>query len=260
MNRLLTTILCILVLSITGCSVSDYNIPASPIEIPLIEDTLQHDNGLERVNATVLYVIDGDTYEVLTEKGAKFKVRALLVDSPESTKEVMAWGLESSSFTKQLIEGKKVILEYDKGERTDKYNRHLCYIYLEDGTRLQDLLLRAGLATVRYVYPPNTTHLDWLKSQEKIGRQQKLGVWSIPYYVNADGSYNSEAVAASNYERDLTKDGMIVASELIEHQVEGYIDDTLGPQGGELVDQLIGDQIEKGITDGIKSIIDSVFK
>lgn len=45
------------------------------------------------------------------------------------------FGEEAAAFTKRMVEGKRVRLEYD-WERKDKYDRTLAYVYLEDATFL----------------------------------------------------------------------------------------------------------------------------
>jgi Staphylococcal nuclease homologue len=67
----------------------------------------------------VTRVIDGDTLELSTGE----KVRLIGVDTPETKdprKPVQYFGKEATAFTKQLVEGKPVRLEYDQ-QRDDKY-------------------------------------------------------------------------------------------------------------------------------------------
>lgn len=122
-------------------------------------------------------VVDGDTFEIMN-KGVKEKVRLIGVDTPESVKPgspVEPFGIEASNFTKKLIEGKMVRLEFDVQER-DKYGRLLAYVYLEDGTLLNAKLLEEGLATVMTV-PPNVRMADnFIKIQRK-AREEKKGIW-----------------------------------------------------------------------------------
>jgi len=57
-------------------------------------------------------VIDGDTIEL----GNREKVRLIGVDTPETkhpNKPVEYFGKEASAFTKKMVEGKPVRLEYD---------------------------------------------------------------------------------------------------------------------------------------------------
>jgi phosphatidylserine/phosphatidylglycerophosphate/cardiolipin synthase-like enzyme len=85
-------------------------------------------------------VIDGDTVELSTGE----KVRLIGVDTPETKdlpKPVQYFGKEVTAFTRQLVEGKPVRLEYDQ-QRQDKYARTLAYVYLEDGTLVNVEIIR----------------------------------------------------------------------------------------------------------------------
>lgn len=83
--------------------------------------------------ATVLYVIDGDTV-VCNIDGKEVTVRLIGVDAPESvnrdesknTKE----GKAAAEYTRSMLTGKTVSLEYDE-EKVDQYGRTLAYIWIE---------------------------------------------------------------------------------------------------------------------------------
>lgn len=86
--------------------------------------------------------IDGDTIEVNTEKG-KERVRLIGIDCPEiETQE----GKEAKEYTQSLTRGQMLTLEKDVSER-DGYGRLLRYVYLEDGTMLNEKLIEKGYAT-----------------------------------------------------------------------------------------------------------------
>ncbi len=73
-------------------------------------------------------VIDGDT--LVLEGGER--VRLIGVDTPETVhpqKPVEYFGKEASKFTRGMVEGKRVRLEYDEGTgRNDRYGRTLAYV------------------------------------------------------------------------------------------------------------------------------------
>ncbi len=76
---------------------------------------------------TVRRVIDGDTFVLYSGE----KVRLIGVDTPETKhpqKPIQHFGKEASEFTRRMIEGKAILLEYD-GKRSDRYGRLLAYVY-----------------------------------------------------------------------------------------------------------------------------------
>jgi micrococcal nuclease len=157
------------------------------------------------IQATVTYVYDGDTIKVKvlesgTSKsnsnvgvGDEFDVRFLLIDTPESVGEKagMPFGKEASEFTKSKLTNQVVYLEYDKGTKVDPYGRHLCYVYLQDHTRIQDLLIKEGLGMIRYINPPNTKYLNEFRKLEQSSRDKKKGIWSLNGYVIPEKKYNN---------------------------------------------------------------------
>ena len=69
-----------------------------------------------------------------------------------------------------------VTLEFDV-EKTDKYNRLLAYVYLEDGTMLNKKLLEEGYAKLA-TYPPNVKYVDEFKAIQKEAREENRGFWA----------------------------------------------------------------------------------
>ena len=133
-------------------------------------------------------VVDGDTIVV---KGIG-KVRLIGVDTPETKhprKPVEYFGKEASAFTKRMVEGKKVRLEYD-WQRKDKYKRVLAYVYVmtndvkdmpEFKNRASiELMLNAELIKQGYghaytKYP--FKYLEQFRKYEKEARENKRGLW-----------------------------------------------------------------------------------
>ena len=120
-------------------------------------------------------VIDGDTIELENGK----KVRYIGIDTPETVhpnKAAQCYGKESSDKNKSIVEGKKVRLEKDITE-TDKYKRLLRYVYLEDGTFVNLLLVKEGYAR-SYTYPPDVKYQDEILDAEKEARKDGGGRWA----------------------------------------------------------------------------------
>nr|prf nuclease [Staphylococcus aureus] len=135
---------------------------------------------LHKEPATLIKAIDGDTVKLMY-KGPQMTFRLLLVDTPQTKhpkKGVEKYGPEASAFTKKMVENaKKIEVEFNKGQRTDKYGRGLAYIYA-DGKMVNEALVRQGLAKVAYVYKPNNTHEQLLRKEKKSEAQAKLNIWS----------------------------------------------------------------------------------
>lgn len=121
----------------------------------------------------VKQVIDGDT--LLLANGEK--VRLIGVDTPETKhpkKSVERFGKEAYLFTKSMVEGKEVRLEYD-WQRKDRYGRLLAYVYLIDGAFLNAEIIKQGYGFAYTKYP--FKYLDGFKRYEKGAREQRRGLW-----------------------------------------------------------------------------------
>lgn len=125
-------------------------------------------------------VVDGDTawFEDLDEY-IVHKVRFIGIDTPETrhpTQGVQHFGPEASAFTVDQLDGKTVWLEYDV-EWYDRYARHLCYVWMEDGSLFNLTLIRQGYA-VLMTYPPNIKYVDYFAAAQESAREESLGLWA----------------------------------------------------------------------------------
>lgn len=154
--------------------------------------------GLEQV--TVARFVDGDTTHFYYN-GEDVSFRYLLIDTPETNHPRVGkqpFGQEASDRTRELLSNAQIIeVEHDIGEKTDKYNRHLAYIYA-DGVMVNEVLVREGLAEVSYVYPPNTRHLERLKEAERLAKNEGIGIWSLDSPFD-DPSFQEPASSSNNY-------------------------------------------------------------
>jgi len=111
----------------------------------------------------------------------ELKVRYLLIDTPETVKpgvEVQKYGPEASKLNGKLLSNAKdVEIEFDVYEKEDKYHRALCYVYA-DGKNVQEELLLAGLAEIKYVKPPDTRYLSKFKKAQNKAKSNKRNLWS----------------------------------------------------------------------------------
>lgn len=126
-------------------------------------------------------VVDGDTIEI-ERHGQLEKVRLIGIDTPETLdprKPVQCFGKEASDFSKSLMAGKSVRLEFDPlvGER-DKYNRLLAYVWLQDGSMINNLLVKNGYAH-EYTYRSQSYKFQsQFKQAEQSAKIAELGFWS----------------------------------------------------------------------------------
>ena len=87
------------------------------------------------------------------------------------------FGREASRRTASLIpRGTRVRLVFD-GERRDRYDRVLAYVYrLSDGLFLNASLVRDGYARTLTV-PPNTRFADRFRRLQRAARGAERGLW-----------------------------------------------------------------------------------
>lgn len=128
----------------------------------------------------VIKVIDGDTITVKIN-GKTETIRLIGIDSPESVdprKPVQCFGKEASDKAREILIGKKVSLEYDstQGDK-DKYKRLLRYVFLEDGTNFNKLMISEGYAH-EYTYNTQYKYQDEFKEAEKNARENNRGLWA----------------------------------------------------------------------------------
>ncbi|MDW5525063.1 thermonuclease family protein [Carnobacterium maltaromaticum] len=139
----------------------------------------------KRIRVDYSKKIDGDTarFEL---NGHEFKSRFLLIDTPETVKrgvDPQPFGKEASELTDKLLSKATTIeIEFDKGDKTDRYDRALCYVYV-DNVLIQNILVSEGLARVAYISSPNDTKLAEIKGYEQIAKDENVGIWSIEGYV-----------------------------------------------------------------------------
>ncbi len=121
----------------------------------------------------VVRVVDGDT--LLLDR--RERVRLIGVDTPETVdprRPVQRFGKEASAFTKRMVEGKKVRLEYDQ-DRKDRYGRTLAFVYLEDGTFLNAEIVKQGYGFAYTQFP--FKYLEEFRGYEREAREAQRGLW-----------------------------------------------------------------------------------
>jgi len=116
----------------------------------------------------VTYVVDGDTIEIETGE----RVRLICIDTPEKGEDNYE---EAKEYLEDLVLYKKVKLEKDISE-TDKYNRLLRYVYLQDGTFVNEKIVKKGYAEA-YWYSPDTTLCPIIQDAEDYAKRHDKGIW-----------------------------------------------------------------------------------
>lgn len=159
---------------------------APPVELTGLSATTINTDGSDWYK--VEGVIDGDTIKLTIGETIE-TVRLIGVDTPETvhpSQPVECFGKEASKKTGELLSGTMVIIEKDLSQNErDKYGRLLAYVFLPDGTNLNQKLIADGYA-YEYTYNLPYKYQSEFKQAETDARNSKRGLW-------AEGVCNAEA-------------------------------------------------------------------
>ena len=144
-------------------------------------------------NIFVTKVIDGDTLELQDQN----RVRLIGLDTPEvrfnkklardanrldkDCETIIAMGKRATEFTRKLVLGKQVKLEFDF-EKRDRYGRLLAYVYLPDGRMLNAEIIKQGYGQI-YTFPPNIKHVDMFIKLQIEARENNRGLWNEKVFI-----------------------------------------------------------------------------
>ncbi|MBI5071988.1 thermonuclease family protein [Candidatus Falkowbacteria bacterium] len=201
-----STIFSAAVLGLAGCASRDINIIPPPVNVaaeneavnepakspsnPPLESGESANTNTNTKTETetepsadlflVSSVVDGDTVKVNID-GTVETLRLIGIDTPETVdprKPVQCFGVEASNKAKELLTGAKVRLEADptQGE-SDVYGRLLRYVFLDDGTNFNKLMIEQGYA-FEYTYNTPYKYQTEFKQAETYARENKLGLWA----------------------------------------------------------------------------------
>ena len=136
---------------------------------------------------SVKRAVDGDT--LVLESGER--VRLIGIDTPEMHESdklyrdskrtrqdihtIQKLGRRAYEFTRGLVEGKRVSLEFDL-EKRDKYGRLLGYVYLKDSTFVNAKIVEEGYASLMTI-SPNVKYADLFLKSYREARENRRGLW-----------------------------------------------------------------------------------
>lgn len=144
----------------------------------------------DAVRVVVRTVHDGDTISAQFPDGERRRVRLLGVDAAEisgGTEETRFHGEMARRFAFLALFGRTVHLSWDS-ERTDKYGRTLAYVWTEDGTLFNELIIREGFASVLPWFPLKADIMARLREAERKARAERRGLWSGPPFPAVEPS------------------------------------------------------------------------
>lgn len=139
---------------------------------------------------TVSHYVDGDTIAV-NMNGKSETIRFIGIDTPETHKPntpVQCYGPAAAVHTRNAIkaQGGKVRLASDPlSTNRDRYNRLLRYVYLPDGTDLNELNIQEGYAFY-YPYFPFSKSKQF-ETDEKQAMAASKGLWGNCHPTPSDG-------------------------------------------------------------------------
>jgi len=122
----------------------------------------------------VKWVTDGDTIVLADGR----HVRYIGIDAPEidhANNRAEPMGYEARSFNRQLVDGQRIRLEYDR-EKKDRYGRTLAYVFRSDGLFVNAELLRKGYGHVLCRFP-NIAGESALLEAQRHAMGQGRGIW-----------------------------------------------------------------------------------
>ncbi|HSX07095.1 MAG TPA: thermonuclease family protein [Candidatus Saccharimonadia bacterium] len=147
--------------------------------------------GLYSIN----HFVDGDTISV-DMNGTNETVRFIGIDTPETHKPntpVQCYGPAAAAYTQNRIKtaGSRVRLVADSlSKNRDRYKRLLRYVYLPDGTNLDQELVTKGYAFAYVSFP--FTKTDAFSAAQTNAQKQSAGLWGNCHpYQDSNGRWQS---------------------------------------------------------------------
>ena len=164
---------------LTFCQSQNYNYQVAPFD-ENFEQQMFTDPSIYKVDTFV----DGDTFWVLDKDRRRLKIRLIGIDAPETKnvfrKKKHPFGIHSKEYLDSILtKSEYVKLTFDV-DSLDQYGRTLAYAYLNDGTFLNELMVRNGYATIMTI-APNIKFEDLFYEAQRYARENNLGIWKKDY-------------------------------------------------------------------------------
>ena len=134
---------------------------------------------------TIVKILDGDTYDLSDGR----RVRMLGIDTPEKGE---PYADSARNLANSFLKGKQVTIDFEKNQK-DRYDRYLVYLHFQ-GILVNKLFLERGFARL-YLFSGTRRYNSELITAQKLAREQKIGIWSLPepdrepFYIFSSGSY-----------------------------------------------------------------------
>jgi micrococcal nuclease len=143
------------------------------------------------------HYVDGDTIAI-DMNGTIETIRFIGVDTPETHKPntpVQCYGPDAAAHTQEVIRKfGKVRLQADPLDTNrDRYGRLLRYVYLPDGTLLDEQIIQQGYGFAYLGFP--FTKSGQFAADQKTAQAAKIGLWgACQPIVNRYGGYTSNSL------------------------------------------------------------------
>ncbi|NBB96028.1 MAG: hypothetical protein GVY16_09865 [Planctomycetes bacterium] len=138
-------------------------------------------------------VVDGDTLDIAAPDAGQPHTRIRLwgVDTPETVKPntpVQHYGLEARRYTRDRAEGQTLRIELLAHDTRDKYGRLLAYVYLPDGTMLNEAIVAEGFgyadSRFKHRYLPEFGRAMRSAQDARRGLWRNVQPTDLPYHLS----------------------------------------------------------------------------
>jgi micrococcal nuclease len=132
----------------------------------------------------VTRVVDGDTIVIdgigvgYADSGGRpgRHARLIGINAPEVFGRVECFGPQASAFTKRVLTGRDVLVDFDV-DPLDRYGRALVYVWTTDGAFFNGELAEDGYA-VQLTIPPDARYADLFARYVRDAKVAGRGLWS----------------------------------------------------------------------------------